>query len=77
MKSIFNKIHYPVFIISFAIGILLVYLNKPSPKIIIKYPTPETTDNLIYQDEADNCYQYESEKVPCDGNEKKFPIQTL
>jgi hypothetical protein len=52
MKSIFTKIHYPVFIISFAIGMFLVYLTKPVPKVIIKYPTPESVENLVYQDDS-------------------------
>jgi hypothetical protein len=77
MKSIFTKIHYPVFIISFAIGMFLVYLTKPVPKVIIKYPTPESVENLVYQDDSENCYQYTAEKVECEGDVKTYPVQSL
>ena len=39
------------FIISFCIGILLVYLLTPIPKIIIRYPTPENAGKIIYKDD--------------------------
>ena len=75
MKSIFSKINYLILLISFAIGIFVVYVSKPATKIVIKYPTPKNSMNIQYQDDAKNCYSYKAKKVECDGNEKTYPIQ--
>lgn len=53
------------FFISFAIGILYVYLITPPPEIIIKYPVPDDSDNTIYKDYAGLCYKYNSKEVDC------------
>ena len=75
MKSLFMKLNYPIFILSFAIGIFIVYISKPTKKVIIKYPTPHTSMKDQYQDEAGNCYLYKAEKTECKGMEKVYPIQ--
>lgn len=72
MKSF--KIHFGSFIVAFALGIFFVYINIPKPKIIIKYPTPDNVNSIIYQDPAENCYQYEATKVECTNNSVKQPI---
>jgi hypothetical protein len=53
------------FFIAFAIGIFIVYIYNPPPRIVIKYPTPENSGKIIYKDEADVCYKYKAEKVDC------------
>lgn len=75
MESIFKKINFSVFLISFAIGILVIYIGKPNKKVIIKYPTPQKVYDYQYQDDAKNCYTYTAKKVECTGKEKKIPIQ--
>ena len=37
-------INIPVFIISLAIGIFLVYVGNPRPSVIYVYPTPDNLD---------------------------------
>ena len=54
-----------VFIISFGIAIIIVYIVHPDPTVIYKYPNPENAGNLTYQDENKNCYKYESTEVKC------------
>ena len=56
----------------------MCYITNPLPNIIIKYPTPENTGKIIYKDNADTCYKYESNEVECPTNEKDIidnPIQ--
>ena len=36
-----------LFLISLAIGILLVYLYQPTPTVIYVYPTPDNVDKLL------------------------------
>ena len=56
---------FPVFLISFAIGILVVYLTSPPPRPIMVYPTPENVSELLYRDKANQCYQFMPKEVNC------------
>ena len=71
----FYFINIYVFMISLSLGLLYMYFNKNEKKIVYVYPTPENTDKIQYQDFADNCFEFESQKVNCDSNVKEIPIQ--
>ena len=72
-----NFISLPHFLISFFIGLLITYLITPFPEIIIKYPTPETANNITYKDKADTCYKYKSTEVSCEKNKiEPSPLQS-
>jgi hypothetical protein len=60
-----NFINPSVFIISFGIAIIIVYLIHPEPTIIYKYPNPENAGKITYQDKDENCYKYEANEVKC------------
>jgi hypothetical protein len=60
----FNKLNPYVFILSFCIGIFIVYLNDPPKKIIIQHPRPND-DKTIYRDDTNNCYKYKTIEVNC------------
>jgi hypothetical protein len=53
------------FIISFCIGIFMVYITLPLPEIIIRYPTPFNAGKIVYKDNADLCYVYDSKEISC------------
>jgi len=61
---LFTKLNPYVFIISFCIGIFVVYLSEPPRKIIIKHPRPND-DKTIYHDDSNNCYKYKTIEVQC------------
>lgn len=70
---------FPVFLISFAIGMLIVYLTSPPPRPIMVYPTPDNVSELLYRDKADQCYRFMPKEVKCpaDVNEvSHVPPQT-
>jgi hypothetical protein len=67
-----DKIIPIYFIISLAIGILLVYLYQPNPKIIYKYPTPNKAKDITYQDKKDSCFKYKPSKVNCPLDKSKI-----
>jgi len=54
-----------VFIVAFAISILIVYMFHPEPTIVYKYPNPDNAGKYTYQDNNKNCYKYESTEVKC------------
>jgi hypothetical protein len=53
------------FSISFFMGMFMVYITIPLPEIIIRYPTPQNSGNIIYKDNADICYVYKTQQVSC------------
>ncbi len=62
--NLFSKLNPYAFILSFCIGIFIVYLSEPPKKIIVKHPKPND-DNTIYRDNDDNCYKYKTIEVSC------------
>jgi hypothetical protein len=54
-----------VFIISFIIGVGVVYILQPESIKVIKFPNPENAGKLTYQDENNNCYKYKATEVKC------------
>ena len=61
---LFNRLNPFAFIISFCIGIFLVYLMEPQKKIIVQHPKPND-DDTIYRDDENNCYKYKTVEVKC------------
>ena len=75
---ILNYISLPIFLISFAIGLLFIYLMGTEMKTIYIYPSPENVDKVLFKDKAENCFYFEEENVECPKDEKlisKIPIQ--
>ncbi len=73
-----NYISLPIFLISFAIGILFIYLMGPEMKTIYIYPSPENVDKILFKDKAENCFYFEPQNVDCPKDEtwiSKIPIQ--
>jgi len=73
-----NYISLPAFLISFAIGILFIYIIGPQMKSIYIYPSPENIDKVLFKDKAENCFYFEEEYLECPKDEKlisKIPMQ--
>ena len=65
-------ISVPVFILSLALGIFVVYISQPPSQVIYVYPNPENLDRVLYKDKADNCFSFTSEEVECPSDETKI-----
>jgi hypothetical protein len=75
---ILNYISFPIFLVSFAIGLFFVYILGPETKNIYIYPSPETVNKVLFKDKAENCFYFEEEVVECPKDENlisKIPIQ--
>ena len=59
------KITLFYFIISLFIGIMILYVIHPQPKLIIKYPTIDNVSETVYKDDKGTCYNYEKKEVDC------------
>jgi|TARA_B100000242_G_scaffold294307_1_gene276229 hypothetical protein len=73
----FKHIDAKWFFLSLAVGLFIVYCSTPTPEVIIKYPTPENADDLIFEDDSDNCYKFKTQEVKCPTKNKinQIPIQ--
>ena len=74
-----NRIYLPIFICSFAIGLFFVYILGEDSKVVYVYPTPDTSNNILFKDYVNNCFQYTSKSITCPANKNnihQIPIIT-
>jgi hypothetical protein len=69
-----DKINWYVFFISFAVGMFLVYVFGEDIKNVYVYPTPENTNDILFQDKTNNCFKYDTVEVPCGMFTKSLPV---
>jgi hypothetical protein len=59
----YNKLlklfNFKLFLISFSIGVLYIYLTEDYKKVIILYPTPDNVDKYVYVDKSNNCFNFD------------------
>ena len=65
-------INVPVFILSLALGIFVVYISLPPSQVIYVYPNPDNDDKIMFKDKADNCFRFTSKEVKCPKDENKI-----
>jgi len=58
-------ISLPIFIISLAIGIFMVYITNSPQDVIYVYPTPDNIHQIQYKDKQQNCFEYKATEVEC------------
>ena len=76
--NLLKFISLPIFIVSLAIGLLLVYMQVPENKFVYVYPTPDNLSKFQWKDKANNCYTWSQHEVFCPDNEQDIqliPIQ--
>ena len=61
------------FLISFCVGIMVVYITQPKTQIVHKFPSPMTIEQK-YRDGANNCYKFEAEEVECTPGAELQPV---
>ena len=59
------KINLFVFALSLFVGLFLVYVTSPKPRIILKYPNLKNVNNLNFVDENNNCVKLSAKEVAC------------
>jgi len=65
------------FLVAFAIGVFYVYLVKPKPLIVYKYPTPYNAGKVIYSDNVGSCYKFKVENVSCPKDQTHVEAQPI
>lgn len=70
--NLFKYINIPVFIISLAIGLFIVYITVPDSRTIYVYPTHENVKKIQYKDAAGICFSINETEVECPKNENEI-----
>ena len=61
----FQYINLTYFIISFALGLFLVYVLGEDVKVIKIYPNPINVETVLYKDKANECFKMKALEVKC------------
>jgi hypothetical protein len=73
-----NHLEFFPFLIGLLVGLFIVYILKPAPIVLTKYPNLENTSDVVYRDRNGTCFKYEAKNVDCDKEEerlKPYPLQ--
>lgn len=68
------QFQWKAFVISFAIGMLAVYLIQPPVEFIDQYPNPHNIERVVYQDLAGDCYKFNMKDATCTKDAVVQPI---
>ena len=74
----FGRLEFFPFLFGLTVGIFFVYILKPAPMVITKYPNLENVADVVYRDRNGTCFQYETKTVDCDKVEDRirpYPLQ--
>tara|TARA_B100001175_G_scaffold257907_1_gene226345 strand:- start:912 stop:1157 length:246 start_codon:yes stop_codon:yes gene_type:complete len=77
IKNFFKIINIKVFLVSLFIGLVFMYFDNDKKKIHV-YPTPSNINSVEFKDKADNCFEYNMEKVKCPSKKSEInniPVQ--
>ena len=77
IKKMFKIINIKVFLVSLFIGLIFMFFDNNKKKITV-FPTPSNVDDVVFQDSADNCFEYKLEEVKCPSKKSDInnvPIQ--
>lgn len=70
--KISKYINLKAFLISFAIGLLYIYLSDDYKNVVIMYPTPMNAGKHTYADKANNCFKYNLKESTCSSNKDDY-----
>ena len=65
-------INMPLFIVSLAFGLFIVYISMPPTQVIYVYPNPDNENKISYKDKAENCFSFTSTEVLCPSDISKI-----
>lgn len=74
---LFGKLDPLAFAVSLGLGLMVVYVTAPRPRVVIKFPSPLTAGKTVYRDDRNGCYVYRPEKVECDHSAVVLPEEEI
>ena len=70
-----DYVSYKVFIVSFLVGLLCVYLLPVELDTVLVYPSPDNYKNIMYKDGSGACFRLDPSVAECGSNPFSPPIQ--
>jgi len=64
-----------LFLGSFVVGMVFVYLSPVEHKTIFVFPSPDNIKRVQYKDKAEQCFDLSAKLVDCTKGAKNIPIQ--
>ncbi len=64
-----------LFLASFVIGMIFVYISPAEHKTVLVFPSPGNIKKIQYKDKADQCFDLSAKLVDCTKGAKNIPIQ--
>ena len=58
-------INVMVFVVSFSLGLFLMYISKMEHKTVVVFPTLKTAPKLQYKTKDGDCVRYTAKAVTC------------
>jgi hypothetical protein len=58
-------IDFTYFLVSFSLGLCLVYILGTDIKVITVYPNPTNVKDILYKDSAGECFRMDYKEVKC------------
>ena len=79
MDGVFIYLYYMkyaiLFLISFFVGMVFVYLSPVEHKTVFVFPSPNNIKQIQYKDKAEQCFNLSAKLVDCKRGAKNIPIQ--
>jgi hypothetical protein len=63
-----------LFVSSFIVGMIFMYISPEEYKTVIVYPSPTNVKKIQYKDEANQCFQFSAKLVDCVKGVKRIPV---
>lgn len=71
------RLNYLYLVASFAVGLCIMMLTVPKPKVVIKFPSPENADSHTYKGGHGTCFKIAAEEEECPTNGKGVRSQPV
>jgi hypothetical protein len=55
------------FLTAMLVTFIVLYLTKPTPQIILKYPSIKNKVSDVYVDDNNVCYRYHKKEIKCNN----------
>ena len=64
-----------LFVASFIVGSIFIYVSPTEYKTIVVYPSPANLHKIQYKDKTNHCFQFSAKLVGCGKGAKRIPVQ--
>ena len=65
-------ISIPIFLTSLALGLFVAYISSTPSQVVYVYPNTENQRKISFQDNAENCFHFQSKEVNCPTDVSKI-----